>query len=51
MKVFAGTDAEYGDYRNPGMKFFDLSRDALPSWFTQTWWPGHAPDTCPKCGS
>ncbi len=55
MKVFSGTDEEYGEYKNPGMKYFDLSKDDLLTWF-ETWWreddrPEGVPRFCTICGA
>ena len=51
MKVFSGTDEEYGEYRNPGMKYFDPSRDDLLAWFREVWWPGGKLEFCNRCGA
>jgi hypothetical protein len=49
MEVFMGTEEEYGDFHDPGMKFADPSREDLLSWIEEYWWPGHLPQFCKTC--
>jgi hypothetical protein len=51
MKVFAGTDTEYGGYKNPGVKYFDRSRDNLVLWLRDSSWLGGQPEFCTRCSA